>query len=162
MHHFWTCCSPGDRWAFSLIATIESRAFRIPAARTCCCWLLTIARPRDAVLCALLAVIGSLIGSAIFFEIMRRGGERFLATLHVFRPGRPLPAWFLRYGLVTVFIPALLPIPFLPFKVVRGLRRRHGRQPDAIHAGAGRGAHSALLRAWRTWARNWARIRWPG
>jgi len=76
----------------------------------------TIVRPESAVWCALLAVAGSLIGTAVFFEVMRRGGERFLAQRTSSGRGARFRKWFLRYGLVTVFIPGLLPIPFLPFK----------------------------------------------
>lgn len=72
--------------------------------------------PRLAYLAALCAVAGSVGGSAILFGIARKGGEVFL-TKHISRgTGRRLHAWFLRYGLVTVFIPAASFVP-LPMKV---------------------------------------------
>jgi membrane protein DedA with SNARE-associated domain len=68
-------------------------------------------------LCAILAAVGSLVGSSIFYEITRKGGEKFLAKYTSASNGQRFRDWFARYGLITVFIPALLPIPILPFKV---------------------------------------------
>jgi uncharacterized membrane protein YdjX (TVP38/TMEM64 family) len=52
----------------------------------------------------------------IFFEILRRGGEKFLVKYTASGRGLRFRAWFQRYGLITVFIPAFLPIPILPLK----------------------------------------------
>lgn len=61
-------------------------------------------------------MLGSIIGSLILFAIARKGGE-VLLTKHISsRRGARLHLWFQRYGLVTVFIPSLSPIP-LPMKV---------------------------------------------
>ncbi len=77
--------------------------------------LLCVNRPQQAYLMAALAVVGSLIGGYILYAIARRGGE---AALRKYR-GRPrferFEKWFQRYGLLTVFIPALIPIP-MPMK----------------------------------------------
>lgn len=80
--------------------------------------LLTIARVNPWV-CAASAIAGSVIGSAIFWEIVSRGGERWLMRYIESSRGRRFRQWFMRYGLITVFIPALLPIP-LPFKAFAG------------------------------------------
>ena len=65
---------------------------------------------------ASLAILGSLIGSLILFGLARKGGEVYLHR-HTLSPrGRNLRNWFHHYGLLTVFIPALVPIP-LPLKV---------------------------------------------
>jgi uncharacterized membrane protein YdjX (TVP38/TMEM64 family) len=53
----------------------------------------------------------------IFFELLRRGGEKYLTKYTSSGRGLRFRAWFLRYGLITVFIPAFLPIPILPLKV---------------------------------------------
>lgn len=71
-------------------------------------------------LCAFLATLGSVIGSAVFYEIISRGGERWLTHYIASPRGQRFRAWFLRYGMVTVFIPAFLPVPFLPFKAFAG------------------------------------------
>jgi membrane protein YqaA with SNARE-associated domain len=99
-----------------LFALIESAGIPNPGGTDVFLLVLTIAHA-SPLLCATLAVTGSLLGSAIFFEILSRGGEKVLAKYVSSGGGARFRAWFLRYGLVTVFIPALLPIPFLPFKV---------------------------------------------
>ncbi len=65
---------------------------------------------------ALVAVLGSLAGSLILFVIARKGGEAYLHRHTLSRRGAALHDWFGHYGLLTVFIPALVPIP-LPLKV---------------------------------------------
>ncbi|HUA86293.1 MAG TPA: VTT domain-containing protein [Bryobacteraceae bacterium] len=77
----------------------------------------TIAQPSSMVLAAGLAVLGALVGSVIFYEIFSRGGERLLSRYTSSGRGLRFRAWFLRYVLITVFVPALLPIPILPFKL---------------------------------------------
>ena len=68
-------------------------------------------------LCAGLATLGSLIGSAIFFEVMRRGGEKTSGEVSLpAGAARVSATGFQRYGLVTVFVSALVPVPILPFK----------------------------------------------
>jgi len=72
--------------------------------------------PEEAYLGAMCAIAGSLAGSLILFYIARKGGEVLLAT-HISKgTGKRLHRWFSRYGLVTVFIPALSPIP-MPMKI---------------------------------------------
>jgi membrane protein YqaA with SNARE-associated domain len=62
-----------------------------------------------------MAVAGSLVGNLGLFFGARHGFRRFIKPPE---PGQPqkFREWFHRYGLVTVFIPAFLPIP-LPLKV---------------------------------------------
>ncbi len=100
--------------------------------------LLTIARANPW-LCAALATAGSMLGSAIFYEIVSRGGERWLLRYIESSRGRRFRDWFLRYGLVTVFIPALLPIP-LPYKAFAGCAAavRVGRRRFLLVVLAGR------------------------
>lgn len=65
---------------------------------------------------ALLATIGSIAGSVILFRIARKGGERYLERYTRSGRGAKFKGWFQRYGLVTIFVPSLLPIP-MPMKV---------------------------------------------
>jgi membrane protein YqaA with SNARE-associated domain len=62
------------------------------------------------------AVIGSLIGSFILFSIARKGGEAYLGRFTATGKGARLKDWFLEYGLLTVFVPALAVVP-LPLKI---------------------------------------------
>src|SRR5436309_953472 len=98
------------------VAVIESAGIPNPGGTDLLLLLVTIARPEDAVLCAVLATAGSLIGSVIFYEITKKGGEKLLSKYMSSGRGSRFRAWFLEYGMITVFIPALLPIPVLPFK----------------------------------------------
>lgn len=73
-------------------------------------------KPSQAYLAAACAIAGSLAGSLILFGIARKGGE-VLLTKHISgRMGARLHTWFQRYGLITVFIPAISPLP-LPMKI---------------------------------------------
>jgi membrane protein YqaA with SNARE-associated domain len=72
--------------------------------------------PTHAYLAAMFAVIGSLIGSIILYLIARKGGEMLLAGHTSHNRGRKLRHWFEQYGLITVFLPAISPIP-LPMKI---------------------------------------------
>jgi membrane protein YqaA with SNARE-associated domain len=100
-----------------LLSAVESAGIPNPGGTDALLLVLAIARPQEAMLCAVLAAAGSLIGSVIFYEITRRGGEKFLAKYTAGGSGQKFREWFGRYGLISVFIPALLPIPILPFKV---------------------------------------------
>jgi membrane protein YqaA with SNARE-associated domain len=73
-------------------------------------------RPAVGWWCAVCAVIGSTGGNYVLFRTARRGGRRFLAQSTESARSRKFRAWFERFGLITVFIPALLPIP-LPLKL---------------------------------------------
>lgn len=80
--------------------------------------LLTVSvlRPEVAFLSAIAAILGSLLGSWFLFSLARKGGEAYLNRHTITPRGRRWRDWFQHYGLITVFIPALLPIP-LPLKV---------------------------------------------
>jgi len=116
MRHFWALVGSWGPPGVFATALIESLGIPNPGGTDVLLLAVTIASPSSAVLCALLAVAGSLMGTAVFFEATRRGGERFLAQRTTSGRGARFRTWFQRYGLVTVFIPALLPIPLLPFK----------------------------------------------
>ncbi|MEO5926689.1 MAG: VTT domain-containing protein [Bryobacteraceae bacterium] len=99
-------------------ALIESAGVPSPSGTDALILLVTIARPDSAVLCAALAVIGSLIGSAIFHALVSKGGEKLLAQKTASPRGAKLRSWFARYGLASVFVCALVPIPVMPLKVM--------------------------------------------
>lgn len=65
---------------------------------------------------AICAILGSIGGSAALFGIARKGGEALLSKHTSKGHGVRLRRWFESYGLATVFIPALSPIP-MPMKV---------------------------------------------
>lgn len=101
-----------------LAATIESAGVPSPSGTDALILLVTIARPDLALLCAILAIAGSLVGSAIFHFFVSKGGERLLQR-HAATPRRiKVREWFHRYGMASVFVCALVPIPVMPQKVV--------------------------------------------
>jgi len=69
-----------------------------------------------AYLAAAFALLGSLIGSSFLFFLARKGGDAFLHKQITSGPGKRLHFWFQQYGLITVFVPAVSPIP-LPMKI---------------------------------------------
>jgi membrane protein YqaA with SNARE-associated domain len=71
--------------------------------------------PERAYLGAACGVAGSMLGNYILYSIARKGGEMYLARHTEGEKGRKFREWFNHYGLVTVFVPALVPIP-MPLK----------------------------------------------
>ena len=65
---------------------------------------------------AVAAIAGSMLGCLLLFFIARKGGEAYLQR-HTISPREArFRAWFHEYGLLTVFVPAFVPIP-LPLKI---------------------------------------------
>jgi membrane protein YqaA with SNARE-associated domain len=98
-----------------LLAILESSGLPIPAILDVSLTLLAWKSPERAYLAATLAVAGSLIGNIGLFSAARFGGSRWVKAPKPQAPHR-FRHWFQRYGLITVFVPAVLPIP-LPLKV---------------------------------------------
>lgn len=78
--------------------------------------LISAKNPAVAWLCAAMAVAGSMVGSTILFSAARSGSGRFAKQPEPGSRAARFRNWFRRYGLVTVFIPALIPIP-MPLKL---------------------------------------------
>lgn len=149
------------------ISTVESMGIPNPGGTDFLLLFMAAVRPHEALLGALLAIAGSLLGSTFFFEVLRRSGEKWLERYASSERSMRFRAWFLRYGLITVFIPALLPIPFLPFKVfaacaaATGVRRSRflltlaaGRIPRYLalaYLGASLGDHAGTWLRAHTW-----------
>ena len=72
--------------------------------------------PAAAYISAAAAILGSTIGSVFLFMLARKGGEAYLSRYTSTPRGTRLRNWFLEYGLPTVFVPALIPIP-MPMKI---------------------------------------------
>lgn len=71
----------------------------------------------QAYLAALAAILGSLVGSLILFLIAFKGGEEYHRHHTSTARGNRLRAWFHEYGLLTIFVPAFVPIIPLPLKI---------------------------------------------
>jgi membrane protein DedA with SNARE-associated domain len=99
-----------------LLAVLDSAGIPLPGGVDALLVVVSAASPRVAYTSAILAVAGSLIGSMILFWLARKGGELYLERHTLSARGQRFRRWFQHYGLLTVFIPALLPIP-LPLKI---------------------------------------------
>ncbi len=63
------------------------------------------------------AAAGSVIGSLFLFFLARRGGEAYLQRHILTARGALMRAWFQEYGLLTVFVPAFVPVIPMPVKI---------------------------------------------
>ncbi len=99
-----------------VLAFVDSLGIPVATGMDALLILVAVRTPGHAYLTALLAVVGSLLGNALLFFLARRGGRKYLEKAGNPERVRRFRAWFERYGLVTIFIPALLPIP-LPLKL---------------------------------------------
>ena len=68
-------------------------------------------------LAAALAVLGSTLGCLFLFQLGRKGGEAYVdRRLRGHGRAARFRHWYRRYGLLTVFVPVLVPAP-LPTKI---------------------------------------------
>jgi membrane protein DedA with SNARE-associated domain len=107
-------------WGVFVLAIIDSMGVPLPAAIDAL--LLGVAAssahsPHTAYLTALLATVGSLIGNILLF-LAARQGKRLLSKKAppTDKPQR-FREWFHRYGMLTVFVPAVIPLVPLPLKM---------------------------------------------
>ena len=118
MKHFMQTLIAWGPLGVFVLAFIDSAGVPNPSGTDVLLLLVVIAKPEYAFLCASLGILGSLLGSLVFYQIIRTGGEKFLDRYTAIGRGARFRAWFHRYGMMTVFIAALLPIPFLPLKAL--------------------------------------------
>jgi membrane protein YqaA with SNARE-associated domain len=99
-----------------LLAILDSAGVPIVSGVDALLVIISTDQPMLAYLAAFLAIVGSLIGSLILFFLARKGGEVLLSKYISTGAGAKMHFWFQRYGLATIFIPALSPLP-LPMKI---------------------------------------------
>jgi len=107
-------------WGIFLLAAIDSLGVPLPAAIDLLVAGIAASNansPGRAYLAAFLATLGSLGGNIALFQAARHGRRLFSKG----EPAAPnkgrFEAWFHRYGLLTVFVPAVTPLVPLPLKV---------------------------------------------
>jgi membrane protein YqaA with SNARE-associated domain len=101
-------------WGLLLLAVFDSAGIPLPNGLDAYLIFLAVKEPVNAYWFASIAVAGSTIGNVALFLIARRGGRRFMERTEPGR-GERFRKWFQRFGLVTVFVPALIPVP-MPLK----------------------------------------------
>lgn len=99
-----------------LLAGLDSAGVPIPDGVDVLVVVTALHNARAGYLSAGMAVVGSVVGCLILYHIGHKGGRLYLERKTQTGWPKTFRLWFLRYGGITVFIPALLPVP-LPLKV---------------------------------------------
>lgn len=99
-----------------LIGLIDGAGLPNPSGPDILLLVFAAAVPAQAFLGAACVTVGSLAGSMVLYSIARKGGEVYLEKHTATPRTRKFREWFQHYGLVTVFVPALVPIP-MPLKL---------------------------------------------
>jgi membrane protein DedA with SNARE-associated domain len=100
-----------------LAGFVDSIGIPLPAVVDFYLLSVAIKTPQVGYVAALMALLGSVGGNYLLFHGARYGGSRFMkADAPESRRGK-FRLWFSRYGLLTVFIPAVVPFFPLPLKV---------------------------------------------
>lgn len=115
-HHIVQVLLGWGPYGLLLVSVLDSVGLPIVGGVDSLLIAISAQKPGQAYFAATCALAGSLAGSVILFRIARKGGE-VLLTKHISgRRGAILHTWFQRYGMITVFVPAISPLP-LPMKV---------------------------------------------
>jgi len=121
-------------WGVFVLSVIDSCGVPLPAAMDVLLIGLaagSVKAPQHAVFAALMAVIGSTGGNVALYSAARRGAGWLNGGQLSQGRGVRFRDWFSRYGLLTVFVPAVTPVPPLPLKVfvvtAGALRTSRGR-----------------------------------
>ena len=78
---------------------------------------ISIKSPHLAYFAAISATVGSIIGNLLLFRAARYGSRKLAREAAPEGKRAKFQSWFHRYGLLTVFIPAVTPFIPLPLKV---------------------------------------------
>jgi len=121
-------------WGILFLAAIDSLGVPLPAAIDLLVAGTAASNVNAPVLAygaAVLATVGSLGGNIALFQAARHGRRLFGKPASAPESGTRFETWFYRYGLLTVFVPAVTPVAPLPLKVfvisAGALRTRFGR-----------------------------------
>jgi membrane protein YqaA with SNARE-associated domain len=120
LHRLAAALTEYGPWGVFVLSLFDSMGIPMPAAMDLMVLGVAAASPESqwhAWLAALMAILGSTSGNIFLFQAARHGGR-------LFHKGEPSPGkrrrfqmWFHRYGLITVFVPAVVPVVPLPLKV---------------------------------------------
>jgi membrane protein YqaA with SNARE-associated domain len=99
-----------------LLAFLDGLGVPLPGGVDSLLVLLCVANPSQAYLYAGITLAASVSGGLLLFIMAKKGGEAFMDRHTAVGRGKTFKHWFLRYGLVTVFVPAFLIFP-MPLKV---------------------------------------------
>jgi membrane protein DedA with SNARE-associated domain len=100
-----------------LAGFVDSMGVPLPAVLDFYLLGVAIKTPQLGYVAAALAVVGSMCGNYSLFHAARYGSKRLLKAEAPDSRREKFRMWFQRYGLLTVFIPAIVPFFPLPLKV---------------------------------------------
>jgi membrane protein YqaA with SNARE-associated domain len=104
-------------WGVFLLGFIDSLGIPLPATMDALLVLVAVKAPQRAYFTAFMAVLGSSGGSITLYWAVRHGRRLFLKSDPPPGSRKRFERWFDRYGMLTVFIPAVTPVLPLPLKV---------------------------------------------
>ena len=106
-------------WGILLLAFLDSAGIPVSAGMDAIIIVVAAQSPERAYLGAALAVVGSVVGNIFLFSAARKGRRWVRKEEEVVTPGKPrrFERWFREYGLITIFVPAIVPVIPLPLKV---------------------------------------------
>lgn len=116
LHHLTEVLIAWGPAGILLLSILDSAGVPVAGVFDALLVLVAAERPSAAWLCAGLAVAGSTVGNIGLFTAGKRGGRRFMDKTAPGGRGAKFREWFRHYGMITVFVPALVPIP-LPLKL---------------------------------------------
>ncbi len=116
LHHLTDLLVAWGPAGILLLSILDSSGVPVAGVFDAMLILISAKNPGVAWLCAGMAVAGSMVGSTILFSAARSGSGRFAKQPEPGSRAARFRNWFRRYGLVTVFVPALMPIP-MPLKL---------------------------------------------
>lgn len=100
-----------------MVALIDSVGIPLPGAMDFLLVAFAVKVPQHAYYAAFMAVLGSTGGNVALFMATRHGSKLFMKRDLTSPRGQKFQQWFHRYGLLTVFVPAVTPVVPFPLKV---------------------------------------------
>src|SRR5436190_14333107 len=98
-------------------ALLDGMGLPIPGGVDVLIIFLSSQLPDQAMWLAFVAVLGSVAGNYMLFLLARRGGKAFIDKRSASKRSQRFRRWFDRYGLSTVFVASLVPLPVMPLKI---------------------------------------------
>jgi membrane protein YqaA with SNARE-associated domain len=100
-----------------LVSILDGAGLPVPGGVDFLVIYLASKDPGSSYVLATFAVAGSVLGNLILFSIARKGGQLYIDKRTTSGSGARFRKWFHHYGLLTVFISALVPLPVMPMKI---------------------------------------------
>ena len=100
-----------------IAALLDGAGVPVPSGVDVLIVLMTTQLPEQVYWLAAVCVLGSVAGNLLLFAVARRGGQMFLEKRTKSKRSRKFRGFFDRYGLLTVFVSALVPLPIMPMKI---------------------------------------------